>query len=165
VYERIRVELVKESYIDETRRDATRCQSCYIDQKMCAALMQLVDGVSSRAVWNYVKIGSSTATESVKQFSRAVVHHFKYKYLRDPSAEELQSIANEYERLGFPGCVGCLDCAAWEWDACPVGWPGNYKGASKKPTLRMEAVCDDYLYCWHLSFGVPGSKNNLYILY
>ena len=93
------------------------------------------------------------------------MHHFKDEDLCDPSAEELQSIANEYERLGFPGCVGCLDCAGWEWDACPVGWHENYKGASKKPTLRMEAVCHDDLYCWHLKFGAPGSKNDLNILY
>jgi len=70
VYERIRVELVKEPYFRETRRHATGCQSCSTDQKMCAALMQLVDGVSSRAVWNYLKIGSSTGTESLKQFFR-----------------------------------------------------------------------------------------------
>jgi len=165
VYERIRSELIKDSYFDETRRDAAGCPPCSADQKMCAALLQLVDGVSSRAVWKYLKIGSSTATESLKQFSRSVVHHFKGEYLRDPSADELQGIAAEYEVLGFPGCVGCLDCAGWEWDACPVGWHGNYKGAAKKPSLRMEAVCDDYLYCWHLNFGVPGSKNDLSILY
>jgi len=29
----------------------------------------------------------------------------------------------------------------------------------------MAAVCDDYLSCWHLNFGVPGSKNDLNILY
>ena len=42
------------------------------------------------------------------------MHHFNDEDLRDLSAEELQSIANEYERLGFSGCVGCLDCAGWE---------------------------------------------------
>jgi len=67
--------------------------------------------------------------------------------------------------LGFPGCIGYLDCAGWECDACPVVWHANYKGAAKKPTLRLEAVCDDYLYCWHLNLGVPGSKNDLNILY
>jgi len=41
-----------------------------------------------------------------------------------------------------------------------VGWHGYYKGAPKKPTHRMEAVCDDYIYFWHLNFGVPGSKKN-----
>jgi len=42
------------------------------------------------------------------------VHHFNDEYLRDPSAEELQGIANEYERLGFSGCVGYLDYAGSE---------------------------------------------------
>ena len=164
MYERIPVELVKESYFDESRRDATGCQSCSTYQKMCAVFIQPVDGLSSMAVWNYLNIGSSTATESVKQCSRAVVHHFENEYLRDPSAEELKTIANEYERLSFPGFVRCLDCAGSEWDARPVGWHGNYKGTSKIPTLQMEAVCHDYLYCWHLNFGVPGSKNDLDIL-
>jgi len=132
---------------------------------MCAALLQLVEGVSSRAVWNYLKIGTSTARDALKQFSRAVVKHFEAEYLRDPTAEELERIASEFERLGFSGCIGSLDCAGWAWDSCPVGWQGNYTGASKKPTLRMEAVCDDYLYCWHLGFGIPGSKNDLNILY
>jgi len=29
----------------------------------------------------------------------------------------------------------------------------------------MEAVCDDYLYCWHVGFRIPGSKNDLNIFY
>jgi len=102
---------------------------------MCAALLQLGDGLSSRAAGKYLKIRSSSATESLKQFSRSVFDHFQGEYLRDPSTDELPGIAAEYEVLGFPGCVGCLDCAGWEWDACPVGWHGNYKGAAKKVML------------------------------
>jgi len=81
VYERLRVELIKEPYFDETKRDAAGYPSCFTDQKMCAALVQLVEGVSSRAVWNYLKIVTSTAREALKKFSRAVVKHFKAEYL------------------------------------------------------------------------------------
>jgi hypothetical protein len=28
----------------------------------------------------------------------------------------------------------------------------------------MEVVCDDYLYIWHLMFGIPGSKNDINIM-
>jgi len=73
--------------------------------------MQPVDGETSAAFWNYLKNGSSTATESMKQLSRAIFHHFKSEYLRDPSADELEPIAAEYELLRFPGGIGCLDFA------------------------------------------------------
>jgi len=76
---------------------------------MCAALLQLVEGTSSRAVWNYLKIGTSTANEALMQFSCSVVKHFQAEYLRKPNAMELRRIASEYEALGFPGCIGCLD--------------------------------------------------------
>jgi len=165
VYERLREELVKEPYFIETTTDAAGFQCCSTDQKMCAALLQLVEGTSSEAVWNYLKIGTSTANEALKQFSRSVVKHFQAEYLRKPKAVELRRISSEYEALGFPGCIGCLDCAGWEWESCPVGWQGNYVSAGKKPALRMEAVCDDYPYCWHLGFRIPGSKNDLNILY
>jgi len=33
---------------------------------MCAALLQLVEGTSSRAVWNNLKIGTSMANEALK---------------------------------------------------------------------------------------------------
>lgn len=39
------------------------------------------------------------------------------------------------------------------------------EGTSSRAALRMEAVCDDYLYCWHLGFGIPGARNDLNILY
>lgn len=78
---------------------------------MCAALLQLVEGTSSRAIWNNVKSGTSTASEALKLFCRMVVKHFKADFLRRPNAEDLQRIASEYEELGFPGCIGCLDCA------------------------------------------------------
>jgi Plant transposon protein len=56
---------------------------------------------------------------------------------------EAQEIERQYRSLGFPGCLGCLDCASWQWDMCPIGWQGICKGKDFKPTLRMEVVCDD----------------------
>lgn len=114
VYERWRTELVKKLYFDENINDAAGFQCCTMDQKMCAALMQLVKGASSRAVWNNLKIGTSTASEAQKQFSRLVFTQFMADDVRKPSAMELRQIVLEYENLGLPGCIECLDCAGWE---------------------------------------------------
>lgn len=75
VYERLRQELVKDPHFHKTSTDAAG-QSCSTDQKMCAALLQLVEGTYARAVWNYLKIGTSTASEALEQVCRMVVKHF-----------------------------------------------------------------------------------------
>jgi Plant transposon protein len=72
-------------------------------------------------------------------------------------------ISSEFEALGFPGCIGSVDCASWYWDMCPMAWQCQCRGKDKKPDVRMEVVCDDYLrICW-LNFGVRGSKNDVQI--
>jgi hypothetical protein len=44
------------------------------------------------------------------------------------------------------------------------GWQGNYKGKDRKPTCRLEVICDDYLYICHACFGSPCSKNDRSIM-
>jgi Plant transposon protein len=134
------------------------------DQKITAALRQLSLGVGADAVVEYVRLSESTISECLKRFCAGVVSEFKREYLRNPNTDELRRIENEYAALGFPGCAGCVDCASWEWDCCPTAWQGNYKGKDRKPTCRLEVICDDYLYIWHVCFGSPGSKNDISIM-
>jgi Plant transposon protein len=112
----------------------------------------------------YCCVSESTASESLKRFCAAVPVALGHEYLRSPTAEELVRIKAEYASLGFPGCIGCGDCASWEWDNCPIAWQGNHRGKGKEAECRMEVICDDYLYIWHLMFGIPGSKNNINIM-
>jgi hypothetical protein len=58
-----------------------------------------------------------------------------------------------------------VDCASWEWDACPVAWSGMFKGKDKKKCVRLEVICDDFLYIWQMNFGSPGARNDLNILH
>eukprot|EP00171_Calliarthron_tuberculosum_P003935 IDg3935t1 len=128
--------------------DGLGVQSCTTDQKMCAALMLLVDGIACAKIWPYLKLGNSTAALCRQKFCDATVKGLKGQWLRDPTEQELEKICKEYARLGFPGCVGSLDCASWEWTMCPVAWRRNHVAGKRKPCLRMEAICDDYLRIW-----------------
>ena len=56
-----------------------------------------------------------------------------------------------------------MDCSGWIWDKCPVGLQGQYIGKEGKPALRLEIVCDDQLWVWHLKFGIPGAQNGVSI--
>jgi hypothetical protein len=110
------------------------------------------------------RLSESTAAECRQRFSRAVVAHFDAEHMRIPTVEDLTRIEARYAKLGFPGCIGCLDVASWSWDNCPVTEQGRYRGRDKKPNVRLKVVCDDNLHIWHWFFGVPGSRNDLNIL-
>ncbi|XP_021751240.1 uncharacterized protein LOC110716895 [Chenopodium quinoa] len=53
----------------------------------------------------------------------------------------------------------------WEWKSCPTAWKTQYAGRNKKTTLILEVVADQDLWIWHSFFGIPGSCNDLNVLY
>jgi Plant transposon protein len=58
----------------------------------------------------------------------------------------------------------CLDCAGWSWDMTPVAHQGLNRGRSKYSDIRMEAICDESLWIWHVIFGCPGYFNDVDIV-
>jgi Plant transposon protein len=34
---------------------------------------------------------------------------------------DLKRIMSLYAARGFPGCIGCIDCQHYLWEACPIG--------------------------------------------
>ena len=63
--------------------------------------------------------------------------------IRMPSTEEeLRHVLGLYERVGFPGCVGSVDCVHVVWDRCPAGVHSSCKGKDKIPTLAFQVICD-----------------------
>lgn len=81
-----------------------------------------------------------------------------------PERRRDQNIEKSNSAMGFPGCLGAVDCVSWSWENCPVAWQGQFKGKDKKPSIRLEVVCDDKLRIWHLKFGTPGAKNYVSIV-
>jgi Plant transposon protein len=164
VYEEIRTRILETDNFFQERSDALGMPGLSTDIKITAALRQLSLGVGADAVVEYCRVSESTASECLKRFCAAVSAALGKEYLRNPMAQELARIESEYAALGYPGCIGCVDCASWEWDNCPVALQGNHRGKGKKAECRVEVVCDDYLYIWHLLFGTPGSKNDINIM-
>jgi Plant transposon protein len=88
----------------------------------------------------------------LKKYCRAVVEMFGEEWLRLPTPEECLRLEKEYRALGFPGCIGCVDCASWVWDCCSKAWEGQCRGKDNAPTVRMEVIFDDSLHIW-CNFG------------
>ncbi|XP_073153369.1 protein ANTAGONIST OF LIKE HETEROCHROMATIN PROTEIN 1-like [Henckelia pumila] len=133
-------------------------------QKITAALRILAYGTSADSTDEYIKIGESTAIESLKRFCRAMVEVFGDWYLRSPNTEDIERILLIGKQRGFPRMLGSLDCMHWKWKNCPTGWAGQYTGRSGKPTIILEAVADYELLIWYSYFGLPGSNNDINVL-
>ncbi|XP_021994275.1 uncharacterized protein LOC110890916 [Helianthus annuus] len=62
--------------------------------------------------------------------------------------------------------LGSIDCLHWAWHNCPTAWRGQYtRGDHDHPTLILEAVASQDLWIWYSLFGLPGSLNDLNVLY
>jgi hypothetical protein len=133
-------------------------------QKVTAALQQLAYGIIADLTDEYLRIGESTATLSMKRFCRAVVEVFGEEYLRSPNEDDVRRLLQEGKQRGFPGMLGSLDCMRGGWKNWPTAWQGVYAGKEKEPTVVLEAVASYDLWIWHAFFGLPGSMDDINVL-
>jgi hypothetical protein len=134
-------------------------------QKVTAALRVLAHGGPVDRLDEYLHMGQSTILEIVNHFTRAIVDIYGPTYLREPTASDVAWLLQKAEARRFPGMLGCLDCMHWEWERCPNGLQGQYRGHYKKPTIILEAVASWNLWIWHAFFGLPGSMNDINVLH
>ncbi|XP_044355668.1 uncharacterized protein [Triticum aestivum] len=134
-------------------------------QKCTAAMHMLAYGVPADKTDDHIRLGASTALESLEKFAKGVIAKFGGEYLRRPTVEDIQRLLEIGEARGFPGMLGSIDCMHWEWKNCPVGWKGQFtRGDYGVPTIILEAVASHDLWIWHAFFGVPGSNNDINVL-
>ncbi|KAK9999556.1 hypothetical protein SO802_019159 [Lithocarpus litseifolius] len=95
-------------------------------QKMTAALRMLAYGVAVDFTNEYVRIGESTAIESLKKFVEAIVDIYSTEYLRSPNSNDIARLLRVGESRGFPGMLGSIDCMHWKWKNCPSGWKARF---------------------------------------
>lgn len=148
------------------RVDATGRQSFSPLQKCTVAIRQLAYGGPGDQFDEYLRIGETTAIESLFNFCRCVIDIFGERYLRKPTIADCERLLLMHEqRHGFPGMLGSLDCMHWEWKNCPVAWKGQFtRGDHGTPTIMLEAVASADLWIWHAFFGVAGSNNDINVL-
>ena len=133
-------------------------------QKITAAYRILAYGTPADSVDEYIRIGESTAIESLRRFVKAVIAMFGDHYLRSPNNIDIARLLQTGEQRGFPGMLGSIDCMHWKWKNCPTAWQGMYTGHCHEPTIILEAVASQDLWIWHAFFGLPGSLNDINVL-
>ncbi|XP_028059219.1 uncharacterized protein LOC114262953 [Camellia sinensis] len=140
------------------KQDAAHVVGLSALQKMTSAMRILSYGIAADAVNDYIRIGESTAIQSLQQFCYSVIEIFGVEYLRSPTPTDIARLLAIGEVRGFPGMLGSLDCMHWEWKNCPKAWQGQYV------TIILEAVASYDLCIWHAFFGMSRSHNDLNVL-
>jgi Plant transposon protein len=97
-------------------------------QKVVAALRQISLGICADSVDEYCRVIETTALVCLKEFSKSVVCVFGPLHLREPTSEDISRVEQQFNAVGFPGCIGCLDCAGWIWKNCPKTLQGSHIG-------------------------------------
>ena len=112
-------------------------------------------------------MSARTSRECLLFFCNAIIKLYGNEFLRKPTRHDITRIYAAHEaRWHFPGMLGSIDCTHIEWRNCPRELRGAYvRGDVKRPTIILEAVTSNDLWFWHSYFGVPGSNNDINVLY
>ncbi|XP_022040718.1 uncharacterized protein LOC110943278 [Helianthus annuus] len=167
LYKRIADDLAGLDPFFTQRPDARNYEGFNTLKKCIAAIRQLAYGTVADALDEYLQMSARTTRECLYRFCHNVVKLYRKQYLRKPNAYNVQQLYQTHEaRHKFPGMLGSIDCMHWAWHNCPNAWLGQYtRGDHGHPTLILEAVASQDLWIWHSFFGLPGSLNDLNVLY
>ncbi|XP_042939334.1 uncharacterized protein LOC122274354 [Carya illinoinensis] len=122
------------------RRDNTGRLGLSSMQKITVALRMMVYGVTGDFMDEYIRIGESTAIESLKKFSETIVSVFSDEYMWSLNANDITQLFAVAEQQGFPRMLGSINCMHWKWKNYPEAWKGMYSGHIREPTVILVAV-------------------------
>jgi hypothetical protein len=83
-------------------------------QKVTAAHRILAYGIPADLTDEYLRIGETTAIESLRAFVKAIVEVFDDWYLRAPNEADICRLLSIGEQRGFRGMLGSIDCMHWK---------------------------------------------------
>ncbi len=153
----------------EQRRRGVGALGHTTEQRLLSALRILSSGCSADSLDDGSVMSEQCVLDSIHNFCNDVIAFYGPRFLnRRPTRQELDIISSTYESVGFPGCIGSVDCMKLFWKNCPFYEKGqllNTKESSKLATVVCEAWCDHDLYCWHWFPGRAGTNNDLTVLY
>uniref|UniRef100_A0A2N9I1B0 Uncharacterized protein n=1 Tax=Fagus sylvatica TaxID=28930 RepID=A0A2N9I1B0_FAGSY len=119
----------------------------------------MLSGVAADSTDEYVRIGESTAVESLKKFVKAVVNIFSEEYLRSPNSNDIARLLAVNEKRGFPGMLGSIDCMHWKWKNCPTAWKEHSSvftelAQGRAPPVNYSINGHDYTMGYYLADGI-----------
>jgi hypothetical protein len=98
-------------------------------------------GECFRSVEGRTGIDEDTIREFFHTFMDWMVQRFYAEFITVPYDEQLAFVVSDYEKIGFPGAVGSVDCVHIPWDRCPYEYRQmNRSGKDGFPTRVYEVT-------------------------
>ena len=135
--------------------------------KVLLCLRILVTSGSYDSFDDQARMSESSIRDYFQSFVRIMIEDFGFIFLNRPMTnDEMDNVSAEFAELGFPGCVGSIDCMKYIWKNCPNEENGQFHNpnSNKLPTIQCEGWCDHDRYIWHWFSGRPGTNNDLNVL-
>ena len=129
-------------------------------QKITVALRMLAYGVMGDFMDEYVRIGETTALQSLEKFVIAMVDIFSEEYLRKPNNEDIATLLAHEKRRGFPGMLGSIDCIHWKWKIVHVHGKVNIVVIFVS-RLLFRKQWHHMIFGCHAFFGLSESNNDI----
>ncbi|XP_050259048.1 uncharacterized protein LOC126704052 [Quercus robur] len=117
-----------------------------IEELITATLRMLAYGVSDDLIDKYVRIGETTALESLKKFVTTVIDVFSREYLRKPNNDDIARLLAHGECRDFSSMLGSIDCMHWKWKNFQSAWKCQYCDHIREPTIILEDVLLQYMH-------------------
>ena len=126
----------------EDKADATGKPSAPLHLKILASLRVLGRGECFDTCYELSNIHAETLRTFFLKFIRYISGLYG-EYIKSPcTPTEINYVQRQYELLGFPGCIGSIDCVHVHWERCPAMDASIHVGKEGYPTRVFEVVCD-----------------------
>lgn len=134
--------------------------------KVLVDLRILVTGGSYDSFDDQARISATSIRDYFQSFVKIMVSDFAPLFLNRPmSSDELTEVSEQFKELGFPGCVGSIDCMKLIWKNCPTEENGQYHNSNSGKLATIQCGwCDHDRYIWHWFAGRPGTNNDLNVM-
>ncbi|GBG71125.1 hypothetical protein CBR_g8426 [Chara braunii] len=145
------------------RQETNWRQPVPVAQKFACALMRWASGVFYRQSAHSLGIGLASALRSNEDVTDALINEYGH-LLQFPTDQRLQDTIDAFERKGFPGCVGAIDCTH-----VYIEKPRNERGEcyydrTGQFSIVAQVVCDHECRITSAFVGSPGSVNGSRVL-
>ena len=96
------------------KRDASQKLGFSTLQKVCSAVRLLTSGVSPTEHDDKYCMATTTGMECMKRFCHGVNAIYGDEALCHPTLDDINRLLDEGDAVGFPGCIGSIDCMHWQ---------------------------------------------------
>jgi hypothetical protein len=85
---------------------------------------------------------------------------FKKEVTFPTTDAEIKKVLDEFDYVGFPGCIGSMDVVHIHWDMCPASLKVLCTGKEKYPSLAYQVIVDHTGKATSCTAGAYGSVND-----